>query len=81
MKTTLKMNNFKIPNGKMTNYYCKNFKLSELGLTGEQHAVRFSPVVDNKNVVHHMILFTCPFSVNSSSPEFQCWDMPNCEYL
>jgi hypothetical protein len=79
IKTAVQFNNFKVSN-QQTQYFCKNFKYSELGLKIESHAVKFQPIIDNARLLHHMIIYECPFSVNTSAPEFSCQDdMPRCE--
>lgn len=52
----------------------RNFKFSELGITEEQHAVKFKALVDNVDIVHHMILFQCKDDVNTTLPAYSCFD-------
>jgi dopamine beta-monooxygenase len=79
VKTPIQMDNFKLSN-EHTQYICKNFKYSELGLKEESHAVKFEPIIDNARMLHHMIIYECSFNVNTTDPEFSCLnDMPRCE--
>jgi len=55
--TGLHMSNLKVSEQE-TQYICKNFKLSELGINEEVHAVKMKPIIDNAK--------------NSSSYDFIC---------
>jgi len=79
VKTSITVNNYKLTND-VTQYICKNFKHTEIGLKEESHAVKFDPIIDNAQVLHHMILYECPFEVDTSKPIYDCLDdMPKCE--
>ncbi len=66
----------------MTNYICKNFKLSNLNIKEERHAVKFEPIIDNGNLVHHMILYSCEADLDDKAPEYDCAAMrQNCEFM
>eukprot|EP01080_Neovahlkampfia_damariscottae_P009850 gene9850-2173_t len=80
VKTPIQFDNYKLT-GKHTEYVCKNFKYSELGLNTESHAVKFEPIIDNAQVLHHIVIYECDFNVNTSAPVFDCInDMPRCEF-
>jgi len=76
------MTGLKIPDNKMTNYLCKNFQLSKLNIQNEVHAVKFEPIVDNKNLVHHMIIYSCQKDLDVNAKEYECVEMQkDCEYV
>ena len=41
---------------KGTSYYCFNFRLPD---DQEYHLIATEPVIDNPNVMHHMVLSSC----------------------
>ncbi|KAJ3606638.1 hypothetical protein NHX12_026159 [Muraenolepis orangiensis] len=54
------MDNFTIPAQK-TYYHCKVRKMPRLNVT--HHIYRIEPVIDNIDLVHHMLLYGCPGEV------------------
>ncbi|KAM9779549.1 DBH-like monooxygenase protein 2 homolog isoform 2-T3 [Syngnathus typhle] len=46
-----------------TYYHCRIMKLPTL--IGKHHIIRFEPVIENPDVVHHMLLYNCPPSVTT----------------
>ena len=46
-----------------TNYFCMTF---DLPTDGDYHVIATTPVIDNVNVMHHMLLFGCDPGLLSS---------------
>jgi len=55
-----------------TSYVCKGFNFDPLKT---QHIIEFSPVVDNQQVLHHMILYSLPYDATALGT-FPCLEMP-----
>jgi hypothetical protein len=80
VKTPIQMHNLRLTNVH-TQYSCKNFKLSELGINHETHAVKFEPIIDNAQVLHHIAVYQCRTNLNTSRPVYDCLDdMPQCSF-
>jgi len=80
--TIFQMNTLKIPDEQDTNYLCKNFKLSALGVSKENHAVKIENIIDNQNFVHHMIIYACEANLDVNAPVYSCENMPKgCEHF
>ncbi|KAK7094000.1 DBH-like monooxygenase protein 1 [Littorina saxatilis] len=47
-----------VPDNAMTTYTCQVIKIP-VPMDTDVHAIAFRPLIDNKAVMHHMILFTC----------------------
>ncbi|XP_045074430.1 DBH-like monooxygenase protein 2 homolog [Coregonus clupeaformis] len=63
------MENFIVP-AEHTYYNCKVMKMPKLN--GKHHMYRVEPVIKNLDLVHHMLLYSCPSSVNQIN-EQQCY--------
>ncbi|XP_060069273.1 dopamine beta-hydroxylase-like [Ylistrum balloti] len=50
---------------KRTHYVCQKFKVPD---TDTFHAVAFEPLISNRHVMHHMLLFGCDFDVEDTAP-------------
>lgn len=80
VKTPIQFRNHRLTN-RHTQYTCLNFKLSELGINYETHAVKFEPIVDNAQMLHHLVIYTCKDDMNTSLPAYDCMnDMPRCDF-
>lgn len=47
-----------VPEASVTTYICQAIQVP-LALDRDYHAVAFEPLIDNRDVMHHMILFSC----------------------
>ncbi|XP_045552682.1 DBH-like monooxygenase protein 2 homolog [Salmo salar] len=63
------MDNFIVP-AEHTYYNCKVMKMPKLN--GKHHMYRVEPVIKNLDLVHHMLLYSCPLSVIQIN-EQQCY--------
>lgn len=52
---TIRFPNTSVPNFE-TNYFCMTF---DLPTDGDYHVIAMTPVIDNVNVMHHILLFGC----------------------
>lgn len=50
------------------------FKWSELGIKEDHHAVKFKALIDNSEILHHMIIYQCEDPVDTSLPIYSCFD-------
>jgi len=66
----LHFDNFVVPNAS-TNYMCKGFYLPS---DEDYHAVKFEPIKDNQEMLHHMILYTT--DTYFGDDYFECTMMP-----
>ena len=64
--------NFSIP-GQTTTYVCLTLKF----VGNSRDAIRISPIVDNAQVVHHMVLFNTPQLNDENVPVWDCTNMPS----
>uniref|UniRef100_A0A0B7A301 Copper type II ascorbate-dependent monooxygenase C-terminal domain-containing protein n=1 Tax=Arion vulgaris TaxID=1028688 RepID=A0A0B7A301_9EUPU len=57
-----------------TTYACQIFDLNELGLPLNQdfHMIGVEPIIDNRNVLHHMVLFGCTDATETTSEYYEC---------
>lgn len=64
VKTTLKASSPFVmqPNAALDQYVCFGFDVER---SQKQHVVGFSPLVDNKNILHHILVFQAPEAVSS----------------
>ncbi|XP_053470259.1 DBH-like monooxygenase protein 2 homolog [Ictalurus furcatus] len=63
------MTNFTVP-AISTYYHCKIMSLPEFDR--KYHIYRIEPVIQNQDLVHHLLLYRCPTSVTNPSEE-QCY--------
>ena len=62
---------------KVTNYYCKTFLLPS---DGDYHVIASDPILDNKRVIHHMILYGCKGNATVEDEPFNCiMGQTNCQ--
>ncbi|XP_062622232.1 uncharacterized protein LOC134283766, partial [Saccostrea cucullata] len=52
-----------------TNYFCMTF---DLLTDGDYHLIASEPLIDNADVLHHMILYGCKDTVNATSTPESC---------
>ncbi|XP_059157023.1 dopamine beta-hydroxylase-like [Physella acuta] len=57
---------------KETTYMCKIFDLEKMMPPDDYHMVAVEPVIDNVNVLHHMVLFGCKDKEQASDSAFEC---------
>ncbi|KAK6967742.1 Tyramine beta-hydroxylase [Biomphalaria glabrata] len=68
---TVRLDNTSVP-AKVTTYICQYIDLvKEIG-SGNFHLIAAEPIIDNANVLHHMILFGCNDSLNIAQGPFEC---------
>ncbi|CAG5114875.1 unnamed protein product, partial [Candidula unifasciata] len=62
-----------------TSYICINFNIYNHGVPKGRdfHAVALTPVLDNKQVVHHMALFGCKGYMEPNFDPYMCQIVPN----
>jgi len=86
-KINIKFNSYPVPSSDTT-YMCKSYDINTLvseqtkkSKTLTYHAFTFEPIVDNENLVHHMILYGCNApNVQIPTDYFSCVSMPDgCE--
>ncbi|XP_061173634.1 DBH-like monooxygenase protein 2 homolog [Saccostrea echinata] len=65
---TLKFPSTMVPASE-TNYYCMTF---DLLTDGDYHLIASQPLIDNSDVLHHMILYACRDTVNTTSAPVSC---------
>ncbi|XP_043102167.1 DBH-like monooxygenase protein 2 homolog [Puntigrus tetrazona] len=63
------MVNFTVP-AKQTHYHCKIMKAPTFG--SKQHIYRIEPVIENFDIVHHLLLYSCPPTVTEPQ-EAECY--------
>uniref|UniRef100_A0A3Q0R9R4 Monooxygenase, DBH-like 1, like n=1 Tax=Amphilophus citrinellus TaxID=61819 RepID=A0A3Q0R9R4_AMPCI len=56
------MNNITVPSN-TTYYHCKVMKLPKLG--EKHHIYQIEPVIEHRDIVHHMLLYRCPLYVTN----------------
>ncbi|KAJ8009680.1 hypothetical protein DPEC_G00094020 [Dallia pectoralis] len=69
------MENITVP-PQNTYYHCKVIKVP--WLNGKKHIYRIEPLIQNLDLVHHMLLYSCPSSVNQTS-DMTCYTGENGE--
>jgi hypothetical protein len=83
----LTFENYQVPSDRTT-YSCKYYDLNNLLQQQTQkannityHAIKFDPIIDNQDLVHHMVLYGCNFKdIQISQDNFECVSMPaNCK--
>ncbi|BFZ04320.1 hypothetical protein BsWGS_07359 [Bradybaena similaris] len=64
---------------KKTSYICATFNIYKLGVPRDKdfHIVAVTPVIDNKQVVHHMALFGCKGYMEEKYDPYMCQIVPN----
>jgi len=81
VQTFIQMSNTRVTN-ESTQYTCKNFKLSDFGMLEPNDAVLFKPIIDNAQMLHHLILFSCAGNLNTSREPYDCYsNMPECDMI
>jgi len=68
---SITMRNYSIP-GQITNYVCMTLSFSG----APRDAVFFSPIADNVNVLHHIVLFSTPQLDDMNRAVWDCTNMP-----
>ncbi|KAF4109774.1 DBH-like monooxygenase protein 2 homolog isoform X1 [Onychostoma macrolepis] len=63
------MVNFTVP-AKQTHYHCKVLKAPAFDL--KQHIYRIEPVIENHDLLHHLLLYRCPATVTEPT-EAECY--------
>ncbi|KAH9503097.1 DBH-like monooxygenase protein 2 [Bulinus truncatus] len=61
---------------KHTTYMCQVFRFEDLTPPGDYHLVAVKPVLNNADVIHHMVLFGCP-DHNLDMKPFECDMVPS----
>jgi hypothetical protein len=71
-KIEIRFTNNTVPSDGKTNYMCLGFRVSELirqnnnnANTTKYHGIYYEPIIDNPNVVHHMIIYKCSKDANT----------------
>lgn len=68
--------NFAIPS-KLTTYACQRFDMPKIVNDRPNHIVRFDPIIDREDIVHHLIVFSC-LSVPPTTEPWECGlEMPS----
>jgi dopamine beta-monooxygenase len=62
-------NNYQIPS-KQTTYACQRFDMPTTVTSGAHHIVRFDPIIVRKDIVHHLIVFSC----DTLPPTTEAWE-------
>lgn len=57
-KFTLKFDKTEVPS-KDTTYICQAFNLTELLPPDNSHLIAVTPDIDNKDVMHHILVYAC----------------------
>ncbi|XP_055861079.1 DBH-like monooxygenase protein 2 homolog [Biomphalaria glabrata] len=76
-ETDVKEITLRLPSGskvpaKETTYICQMFNLENMTSPGDYHMVAVEPILDNTNVIHHMVLFGCSDNAPVVPDQFEC---------
>ncbi|KAK6967850.1 Tyramine beta-hydroxylase [Biomphalaria glabrata] len=66
----------KVP-AKETTYMCQIFDFEKMAVADDYHVVAVEPVLDNKYVIHHMVLFGCRDNQVAIAGPFECGMVPS----
>ncbi|KAH9503100.1 hypothetical protein Btru_069958 [Bulinus truncatus] len=66
----------KVP-AKETTYICQIFDFDKMAPPDDYHVIAVQPVLDNKFVIHHIVLFGCRDAQPSISGPFECGMSPS----
>lgn len=69
-------NNFAIPSD-TTTYACQRFDMPADVNARSNHIIRFDPIINRTDIVHHLIVFSCTDTVTSLDPWICGLEMPS----
>lgn len=58
IQVNMTFSNYAIP-AKLTTYACQRFDMPDIVNNADHHIVRFDPIIDRRDIVHHLIVFSC----------------------
>ncbi|XP_055862636.1 MOXD1 homolog 1-like [Biomphalaria glabrata] len=64
-------NNTKVP-AKETIYMCQIFNFEQMAAPGDYHVIAVQPILDNRYVIHHIVLFGCTDDEVATPEPFEC---------
>jgi dopamine beta-monooxygenase len=69
LRVNMTFSNYSIPE-KQTTYACQRFDMPEVVNAADHHIIRFDPLIVRRDIVHHLIVFSC-----TSTPQTnQAWE-------